>query len=463
MSTNNYAQAVERVRARAASQNISSFAAFREAMRTKNAQRLLFAIQFVFSFINIFFLVGVAKFAYYSCFYRLDIPEKEQVSYGILVSLACVGWAILILFTRRQLLTRLIVMISMPLYLPILLFNYRYLCLVIPIAVFILITYLGCGTHEGPKTILGAVFLMIYILGAFAYFVMQSVVQPPIVQKVLDRDESPEHQYRYSVVDVRDQANGNTYIAIEPNTYDIEYSHSKWFAKGYSKQVYRIRPAGEVKLQWKTQTRAEITKELLSINPSTVFTLNAEQMKMLGMDKEFKKTISVTALKRKQRQRLGYCIEKDLQNGETAESLGLIEVAEDSKLDLSFEQCQLVGITPVIERRLSTMTDDDLAKLGVPEINEVLLVNGKTAFRQYVAVIERIFEKSFLNVQALIETNDVPEIGVEVGDAENVALRAQQTKTPKNTMLTLAKSTAASTTQTTAESTAASSATTKKK
>ncbi|MBR5370936.1 MAG: hypothetical protein IK130_01840 [Oscillospiraceae bacterium] len=463
MSTKNYAQAVERVRARTASENLSGFAAFREALRTKNAQRLLFAIQFVFSFLNIFFLIGVVKFAYYSCFYRLDIPEEERAKYCVLVSLACIGWGILILFTRRQILTRLIVMISMPLYLPILLFNYRYLCLIIPFAVFILITYLGCGTSEGPKTIFGAVFLMIYLLGAFAYFVMQSVVQPPIVEKVLERDESPEHQYRYSVVEVRDQANGNTYISIEPNTYDIDYSHSKWYAKGYAKQVYRIRPSGEVKLQWKTQTRAEITKELLSVNPSTVFTLNSAQMKTLGMDKEYKKTVSVTALKRSQRKQLGYCIETDLEPGTTAEAAGLIKVESTAKLDLTFEQCESIGLTPSVDRRLSTMTDEDLAKLGVPEINEVLMVNGKPAFRQYVAVIEHIFEKSFLNINALIETNDVPEIGEEVGDAENVAIRAQQTRSPKNTMLTLAKSTAGSTTETTANTTVSSSVTTKKK
>lgn len=461
MSTKNYAQAVERGRTRSAAQNTSGFAAFREAMQTKNAQRLMFAVQFVFSFINIFFLVGVAKFAYYSCFYRLEIPESKRAAYCALVTLACIGWGALLLFTRRQIVTRFVIMLSMPLYLPIILFNYRYLCLVIPLVLFVLITYLGCGTGEGPKTILGAVFLMIYILGAFAFFVAQTVVQPAIVETVLERSVSPEQQYRYSVVNVQDQANGNTYIAIEPNTYDIDYSHCKWYAKGYEREVYRIRPAGEVKLTWKTQTRAEITKELIANNPSTVFTLNADQMKTLGLDKDYTKVVKAKSLSRSQRKRLGVCFQTDLIGEQTPESTGLVLIESDRKLELTFKQCVDIGLDPSVEKRLSTMTDDDLAKLGVPEINEVLVVNGKTVFRQYVSVIERAFDPSARSLVAFMEPNELPEIGVPFGEEENVAIRAQQTRAPKNTVLTISKTTASATTATTAESSASS--TTKKK
>lgn len=462
MSTKNYAQAVERVRARNAAQNMSGFAAFREAMRTKNAQRLLFAIQFVFSFINLFFLYGVVRFAINSCFYRLEIPESERTTYGVLVTLACIGWAILLLFTRRQFVTKLVIMLSMPFYLPIILFNYRYLCLVIPLSIFVLVTYLGAGTKEGPKTILGAVYLMIYILGAFAYFVAQSVVQPAIVEKVLERGVSPEQNYRYTVVDVRDQANGNTYIAVEPNTYDIDYSHSKWYAKGYTREIYRVRPSAELKLQWKTQTRAEITKELIAVNPSTVFTLNAEQMRTLGLDREYTKTVTASSLKKRQRTALGFCLATDLEDGETPESRGLKQIGKNDKLELNFSQCEKIGLSISCEKRLSTMTDDDLAKLGVPEINEVLLCNGKPVFRQYVAVVERVFEPSARDLTSFLESNELPEIGEEVGDAASVEFRAQQTKSPKNSAATLARKTEESTTKTTADTTAASSATTKK-
>ena len=57
----------------------------------------------------------------------------------------------------------------MPFHLFIFLFNYQYLVLIIPMSIMILLTYFGSGVKEGPKTIFGAIYVMIYIIGVYAY------------------------------------------------------------------------------------------------------------------------------------------------------------------------------------------------------------------------------------------------------------------------------------------------------
>ena len=59
------------------------------------------------------------------------------------------------------------------------------------------------------------------------------------------------------------------------------------------------------------------------------------------------------------------------------------------------------------------MTDDNLALLGVPETNEVMYVNGKVAFRQYIAVLERSFWESNRSLSAVLEPNTLPAVNPE--------------------------------------------------
>ena len=41
---------------------------------------------------------------------------------------------------------------------------------------------------------------------------------------------------------------------------------------------------------------------------------------------------------------------------------------------------------------LNTLTDEQLAMLGVPESGDVMTFNGKICFRYYVAVLENYFD-----------------------------------------------------------------------
>lgn len=412
----------------------------KEAVRTRNGQYLILAAQFLLSFLTLLYFKGVLRLAYYSMFYRLDIPEEHKKTYCFLVTLACIFFGAVMLFTRRQIVTRVVIIAAMPFYLPILLFNYQHLVLIVPLMIMVVITFLASGSGEGVKTILGAVFLSLYILGAFVFMTVQSLLRPSIEETVIKRDVTPKGSFRYSVVQVLDQGTGNTYVSIEPNTSDIDYSHSKWFAKGYAKEVYQERPLSEkFKVEWKTQTRSEITRELITHNPSTVFTLDAEQMKLLGLDAGFEKEYSIGDLSRKQRHKLGYGSTKDKIDVKLAKLLRITLKDPEDTVSLSFEKMIELGLKPTYDQRLSRMTDENLAALGVPEVNEVLYVNGKVVFRQYVAVLERTFSEGSRDLSAFLQANTVPEVhpeGVEIPKTETTTTTTTTTTTEETTTTT---------------------------
>ncbi|HAM69763.1 MAG TPA: hypothetical protein DCP68_09170 [Ruminococcus sp.] len=405
----------------------------KEAVRTRNGQYLILAAQFLLSFLSLLYFKGVLRLAYYSMFYRLDIPEESKKTYCFLVTLVCIFFGAVMLFTRRQIVTRVVIMCAMPFYLPIILFNYQHLVLLVPLMIMVVITFLASGSGEGVKTILGAVFLSLYILGAFVFMTVQSLLRPAIEETVIKRDVTPKGAFRYSVVQVLDQGNGNTYVSIEPNTADIDYSHSKWYAKGFAKEVYQERPLSEkFKIEWKTQTRSEITRELITHNPSTVFTLDAEQIKLLGLDAGYQKEFTIGELSRRQRHKLGYGSNDDKIDSKLARLLRITLKDPEETVTLNFEQMIDLGLSPTYEQRLSRMTDENLATLGVPEENEVLYVNGKVVFRQYVAVLERTFSESSRDLSAFLESNTVPEVhpeGVEIPKTETTTTTVTTTTT----------------------------------
>lgn len=425
----------------------NAWTAAKEAIRTKNGHYFVFAVQFLLSLLSILYLKGVIKLAYYSMFYRLSIPEENRTKYCFLVSLACIFFGAVLLFTRRQIVTRVCIMASMPFYLPIIMFNYKHLVLLVPLGIMVVITYLASGTKEGPKTILGAVFLMMYVIGVFVFLTVQNILQPATEETVIERDITPLGSYRYSVVQVLDQGDGNTYVAVEPNDVDVEYKNSKWFAKGFRQEIYRERPLQKgFKVEWSTQTRAEITKELITTNPSTVFVLNADQMRTLGLNAGFAKDYEIKSLSRRQRHKLGYASNGDDIDKRIAPFLHVQLVDPDFVVSLDFNKMVEIGLNPTYEQRLSRMTDEQLAMLGVPEENEVLKVGKKVVFREYVAVLERRFAPENRDLSSFLQTDEEPEVhpeGVEIPVKETTTVSSETTTGTSASSETTTETTAA--------------------
>ena len=140
-------------------------------------------------------------------------------------------------------------------------------------------------------------------------------------------------------------------------------------------------------------------------------------MKLLGLDVGYAEEMTIDQLSRRQRFKLGYASNADPIDTRLAKFAHAQIVDPDFSVTLEFDKMVELGLSPTYELRLSHMTDENLAALGVPRENEVLTVNGKVVFRQYVAELERTFWESSRDMSAFLESNDVPEVhpeGVEI-------------------------------------------------
>ena len=366
----------------------------KEALKTPKGKRIRALVPFCVSLLSILYLVGIVKLAYYSVFYQLQITEAQRTPFCIQVCFICLFFTAVLLYTRKQAITRFAIMLSMPFHLFIFLFNYQFRVLIVPLAIMILITYIFSGVGEGPKTVLGAVFVMIYIIGAYLYMTANTMLVSTAQKDIVESGASKLGNYRFEVVQLTDKTDGSTYINLEPNTLDIEKKNYSLLPRGYNKKAYVVRPKTTFQCEWVSVPRTEITKEILAVNPDTTFALDDAQLTKLGVKDSFKASISVGETTKYQRQQLGICIEKDIPKDETAESLGLELHESEDEIDVTFKQIRNCNLAVACNVRLADLSDGDLEALGVPEMNDVLYVNGKPVFRQYIAEIEHTFSDS---------------------------------------------------------------------
>lgn len=273
----------------------------------------------------------ICCFSYLVIFYEISIPNKTVFCIALsAISLLALGT---MLYSRFQILTRLVGIVMLPAILPIVLLCFGEWELILPLVITALIIFFLSGASETTKTVFGVIFLLLYILGSLAYFMMLSFFTPTTQQTILETGASPSGSYRYEVIQTEDSSGGNIAVHVEPNNRDIDLSLVSFSAVGYDRTVYLERPvqSEEVHAEWSTVSRTEITQQLL-------------------------------------------------------------EISEDIELELNASQKAILGIAPDTETvYLKELSDTQLEQLGVPAENDVLTFQGSVCFRSYIAVLEDYF------------------------------------------------------------------------
>jgi hypothetical protein len=275
----------------------------------------------------------ICWFSYLAVFYEVSIPHKLPFCLGFsaLSLLALMA----MLTSRFQILTRLVGVVLLLAVLPLVLLCFGEWVLILPAVITALVIFFLSGAKETVKTIFGVIYLLLYVLGSLAYFIILSFFTPSTTQTVLESGTSPSGLYRYEMIQTDDSSGGSVAITIEPNDRDINLPFLSFVAKGYDRTVYLERPIPEeiTETVWTTESRTEITAELLAIS-------------------------------------------------------------DELTLDLSDSQKVLIGIPSDTETvYLKDLSDAQLELLGVPAENDVLTYEGKVCFRSYIAVLEEYYAK----------------------------------------------------------------------
>ena len=118
----------------------------------------------VSALISLLYAFGVCHLCYFSIFYDIHIHSRVQQC------LTVTGVSILVLmvmlYTRKQIFTRIASFIILPAMLPVVLLYFGEWGMIIPIILTGVVILLLSGAGEGAKTAFGTITLLLYIFGA---------------------------------------------------------------------------------------------------------------------------------------------------------------------------------------------------------------------------------------------------------------------------------------------------------
>jgi hypothetical protein len=138
------------------------------------------------------------------------------VLYVIFVSFS----GFIIFYTRKSFITKIVCLANTALLFPILLLDWGNLPLIIPAVLLTIFGFFASGLNPTAKTIFGTIILLIYIIGAIAFYFVWYVFRTTTVDTLTERGISPAGNFSYYVLDVENNASGKIEVYVKPEGLD---------------------------------------------------------------------------------------------------------------------------------------------------------------------------------------------------------------------------------------------------
>lgn len=200
------------------------------------------------SLLGIVYLLLLVWLDYMAVFYTFRYENLPL--FAILYILISAFFMVTVIYTRDRVFTAILAMFLMVAALPLVLFEFGNWLLIIPPFVVAVTAFFACRANETFKMIIGTMFLLMYILGGLAFFIMSKLFYTQVEKIVIDSGVSTNEIYRYEVLEVKDNSAGGMQVKVEPNDMDKDYKLFVFEAKGYDKIVYRARTKERPTVRW---------------------------------------------------------------------------------------------------------------------------------------------------------------------------------------------------------------------
>ena len=216
-------------------------------------------VKFGFSFLSLgmpafLLLVDWLAFAYY-------MRPTNAVPLFLLYVLVNVVFAGIMFYTRKQIITRLVVCITPLIALVLLIIAFGQWYLIIPPVAVCLFAFLASGMNETVKTILGTVYLLLFVVGTLVYLTMLhfnltvqtllSLTECDVSKRVNNDYTSPHEKYR--LVQYVDYAGNERNLAtyyVEKTEDDIELPYLDCHKHLGSQKVLVTMHPDEINYKW---------------------------------------------------------------------------------------------------------------------------------------------------------------------------------------------------------------------
>ncbi|WP_295212046.1 hypothetical protein [Ruminococcus sp.] len=214
---------------------------------------------FNLAYFAVIFLLTAATFLY-----DLEFAAGREKSFFTVYVILSVVFLGLMLFSRREIMTRIISIFMLPVVFCLILFNMGDWVLIVPPFVVAVIIFFAAGTGENVKVVMGTIYLLMYVLGIVAYFVLNILFGGTSTETVLNADLdtstsvyalyrdnfkkltevtsdentiSPDGRYQIVLYDVKDSDKGAVKICVLPYNEDIELKFFTLKQKGIKKTI----------------------------------------------------------------------------------------------------------------------------------------------------------------------------------------------------------------------------------
>lgn len=243
------------------------------------------------SVFNSAYFAVIVLLTYATFIYQLEFVEGMQGSFLAIYAFASVVFLVLMIYTREQPLTKLLSVLMLPTVFFLVVFNMGTWALIVPPFVVAVVMFFAAGTNETVKVIMGTIYLLLYVLGLVAYFVLNMLFGGSAVETRLDTnldpsgsvykiyadqfeklsqvtaDEntiSPDGRYQFYLVDVKNSDKGQVKIYVVPYGEDIELKFFTLKQKGIRKTITNQGTRGVVPTAgWAVKTSETGKKELV--------------------------------------------------------------------------------------------------------------------------------------------------------------------------------------------------------
>lgn len=218
------------------------------------------------SAVNVIYAVLVIWFAVNSFLYEFRIIKP--VPFLIMYLLINALFFTLMFLSRKALFTSILSIILLPFVFVIVVMNIDKLFVAIPPLIVCGVIFFVSKNNKTLKTVLTAVFILIYVLGIIAFLIakmlfastventvlekksidnqaMMDLYTPAVIERINKDTVSPNGTYRYYVVDVSDKNLGRVDVYVEPNNKDKSYSSFKFADNGHERKVCSRKERGD--------------------------------------------------------------------------------------------------------------------------------------------------------------------------------------------------------------------------
>ncbi len=182
--------------------------------------------KFGVSFLSLLYPLFLAMVAWIVMGYYLE-PTHEGALFTLYLFINVIFFG-LMFFTRKTVITKICAMIIPFISFAILLFGFRNWFVIIPPVVVSVLIFFLCNVSETTKTILGTIYLIMYVVGVLVYLTLEmlfgslTLVDVDLSKRSTTYSFSPDGQYRVvTYVDPEDKENRSVSFYLEETSDDL--------------------------------------------------------------------------------------------------------------------------------------------------------------------------------------------------------------------------------------------------